>query len=93
MSYTMAWLTEKFDSGETIKYIFFWGYTNKDNQEVGKFVFSQWYYAPFIVDEIEYKTAEHWMMARKAKLFGDNKAFDEIVKADKPGEAKELDGK
>jgi ribA/ribD-fused uncharacterized protein len=30
------------------------------------------------------------MMAHKAKLFGDNKAFDKIVKADKPGEVKEI---
>ena len=90
MSYNIEWLTDKFNSGETIKYIFFWGHANKDNQEVGKFVFSQWFYSPFIVDEIEYKTTEHWMMAHKAKLFGDNKAFEEIVKADKPGEVKEI---
>jgi ribA/ribD-fused uncharacterized protein len=90
MSYNIKWLTDKFDNGETVKYIFFWGHANKDNQEIGKFVFSQWFYSPFTVDEVEYKTTEHWMMAHKAKLFGDNKAFESIVKADKPGEVKEL---
>ena len=90
MTYNINWLTEKFDKGETIKYIFFWGHTNKGNEEVAKFVFSQWYHAPFVVDNIEYKTTEHWMMAHKAKLFGDNEAFAKIIKADKPAEIKEI---
>lgn len=90
MSYNIKWLTDKFDSGETIKFIFFWGHTNKHNEDVGKFVFSQWFYSPFVVDGIEYKTTEHWMMAHKAKLFGDNKAFEELIKADKPGEVKDI---
>jgi ribA/ribD-fused uncharacterized protein len=90
MSYNLKWLTDKFDKGETIKYIFFWGHTNKDNEDIGKFVLSQWFYSPFVVDEVEYKTTEHWMMAHKAKLFGDNEAFEKIVKAEKPGEVKEI---
>lgn len=90
MTYNLKWLTNKFDSGETIKYIFFWGHSNKDNQDVGKFVFSQWFYAPFIVDGITYKTTEHWMMAHKARLFADNDAFVRIIAAEKPGEVKEI---
>jgi ribA/ribD-fused uncharacterized protein len=90
MTYNIDWLTTKFDNGETIKYIFFWGHTNKQAEEVGKFVFSQWFYSPFIVDKIEYKTTEHWMMAHKARLFGDNEAFDRIIKSDKPGDVKEI---
>ncbi|WP_233218997.1 NADAR family protein [Adhaeribacter arboris] len=35
-------------------------------------------------------TAEHWMMAQKAHLFGDSDAFDKIVKARTPGEAKAI---
>jgi ribA/ribD-fused uncharacterized protein len=90
MSYDLKWLTDKFDKGETLKYIFFWGHSNKTDEDVGKFVFSQWYFSPFIVDDVEYKTAEHWMMAHKALLFGDAEIFEEIIKADKPGEVKEL---
>jgi ribA/ribD-fused uncharacterized protein len=90
MVYSLKWLTDKFDKGETIKYIFFWGHSGKNNDEVGKFVFSQWYPSAFVVDNIEYKTSEHWMMAHKAKLFGDNEIFEKILKADKPGEVKEL---
>ncbi len=88
--YDINWLTEKFENGETLKFIYFWGHTNKYNEAVGKFCFSQWYPSSFIVDNITYKTAEHWMMAHKALLFGDTKSFDKIIASDKPGEAKEL---
>lgn len=90
MNYDIEWLKARFEKGETIKYIFFWGHTNKDQQEVGKFVFSQWYPAPFTVEGIEYKTSEHWMMAQKALLFHDMAACNAILKAEKPGEAKEI---
>lgn len=90
MRYNLQWLTDKFDQGEPIKYIFFWGHSAKGNEEIGKFIFSQWYPSPFVVDDVEYKTAEHWMMARKAILFGDNEIFEKILEAEKPGEVKEL---
>lgn len=88
--YDINWLIKKFESGDTLKYIFFWGHTNKSNEEVGNFCFSQWFECPFTVDNITYKTAEHWMMARKALLFNDRIVFDKILRCDKPGEAKEL---
>lgn len=90
MIYHLNWLTDKFDRGEAIKFIFFWGHTNKNNEDIGKFVFSQWFHAPFTVDGIEYPTSEHWMMAGKARLFNDREAFAKIIKADKPGEVKEI---
>ncbi|SHH96874.1 hypothetical protein SAMN04488109_6324 [Chryseolinea serpens] len=90
MNYDLNWLKNKFDKGESLKYIFFWGHSNKTPDEIGKFVFSQWYPSSFTVDGIEYKTAEHWMMARKANLFGDDEISGLILKATKPGEVKEL---
>lgn len=90
MHYNLKWLTEKFNKGEPLKYIFFWGHSNKNGEDVGKFVFSQWYPSAFTADNIEYKTTEHWMMARKARLFGDEEIFNRILNADKPGEVKEL---
>ena len=90
MRYNLKWLTDRFDTGEAIDYIFFWGHSNKSNEDIGKFVFSQWYPAPFVVDDVEYKTTEHWMMAQKASLFGDNEIAQKIVASDSPGKAKEL---
>ena len=88
--YDINWLIEKFEKGDTIKYIFFWGHLNKYNETVGKFCFSQWFESPFTVDNVTYKTAEHWMMAQKALLFNDNTIFAKIIRCEKPGEAKEL---
>ena len=59
MIYNIDWLKQKFDKGEPIDYLFFWGHTGKANELVGKFVFSQWFYSPFTINEVEYKTAEH----------------------------------
>lgn len=88
--YDIKWLIERYESGETLKFIYFWGHANKHNETIGKFCFSQWFKSSFTVDNIEYKTSEHWMMAHKALLFGDTNNFDKIIKCEKPGEAKEL---
>lgn len=88
--YNLDWLKEKFDSNKHLKYIFFWGHVRKHNEGIGKYCFSQWYELPFTVDHVTYQTAEHWMMAQKAKLFNDTATFERIILADKPGEAKDL---
>ena len=51
---------------------------------------SQWWASPFEVDGVRYATAEHWMMAGKARLFGDDGAADRIVEAFYPDCAKRL---
>ena len=92
MRYHLSWLTEKFDKGETetLNYIFFWGHTNKSSRPTGEFVLSQWYPSPFAVSGIVYKTAAHWMMARKALLFGDRDTFKKILVAERPEEVRAL---
>jgi ribA/ribD-fused uncharacterized protein len=51
-------------------FVFFWGHTNK-GQVLTKACFSQWFPANFVVDGVNYNCAEQYMMAEKAKLFGD----------------------
>jgi ribA/ribD-fused uncharacterized protein len=89
-NYNLQWLTNKFDWGENLKFLFFWGHSNNLNELVGKFCFSQWFELPFLLDGIIYNTAEHWMMANKALLFGDTDTYLKIINANSPGEAKEL---
>ena len=88
--YSLKWLLQKMEHGDKIDFLFFWGHTRKKNEEIGKFIFSQWYVSPFTVDAITYKTAEHWMMAGKAKLFGDGETLEQILLAATPKEAKAL---
>lgn len=51
---------------------------------------SQWYKSSFKLDGIEYCTAEQWMMAEKARLFGDEATLKEILKSTSPRKQKEL---
>ncbi len=72
-----------------VKYVFFWGH-KKPKEGVSKTCFSQWYEASFEIDGVIYQTAEHYMMAEKARLFGDTEAEKKIISASNPGEAKKL---
>ena len=42
--------------------------------------FSQWYYSPFEIEGTFYNCAEQYMMASKARMFGDFEAEDAIMK-------------
>lgn len=88
--YNITWLKEKQDNKGRIKFLHFWGHTNSKGEKAGKFCLSQWSDHGFEVDGIVYKTAEHWMMAGKARLFKDTEILDQIIAAKTPGEAKEL---
>ncbi len=88
--YNLDWLKAQLDKAANLKYLYFWGHTLSHGEEVGKSCFSQWYASPFTVKEITYPTAEHWMMAEKARLFQDQKILEKIIQATKPGEAKAL---
>ena len=53
-------------------------------------VFSQWTLSPFTVDLVEYNCAEQFMMASKARLFGDDTALSANLASDDPREQKRL---
>jgi ribA/ribD-fused uncharacterized protein len=72
------------------KFLFFWGHQPDKSGIITKTCFSQWWLSSFEVDKVIYKTAEHWMMAKKAELFNDNKVLEKIIKANSPAEAKKL---
>ena len=76
-------------------------YTQQDVDEKGVILFfgqrhehgymSQWFPSPFIDrDGNQYGTAEHWMMAEKARLFGDEAVRDKILKSNDPKAVKAL---
>ncbi|QTN21496.1 NADAR family protein [Rhizobacter sp. AJA081-3] len=82
-------LRSRFNAGEKLKYVFFWGHQSNKSQ-VTSACFSQWYGSPFIVDAHRYPTAEHFMMAEKASLFGDHATRELVLQAPNPGAAKAL---
>jgi ribA/ribD-fused uncharacterized protein len=83
-------LKEAVRAGLLPKFIFFWGHEPQQDGRVDKSCLSQWWPASFVVEGVRYTTAEHYMMADKARLFGDSEALAAILKAGHPGEAKQL---
>ncbi|MGI0118210.1 NADAR family protein [Zooshikella sp. RANM57] len=77
------------ETGANIKYLFFWGH-QKPTSRVNKSCLSQWFNASFTIDGIHYLSAEHYMMAEKARLFNDPKCQEKILATSHPGEAKRL---
>ncbi|WP_327432084.1 NADAR family protein [Streptomyces sp. NBC_01236] len=76
------------DSGARVKYLHFWGHRPRPDGQVSASCLSQWWPSPFVVDDVEYATAEHWMMASKARLFGDKEAERRAIDAPNPALAK-----
>ncbi|MEU9560213.1 NADAR family protein [Streptomyces fumanus] len=81
-------LIERVRAGGRAKYLYFWGHRPRPDGRVGAGCLSQWWPSPFTVDGVEYATAEHWMMAAKARLFGDAEAERRVLAAGHPAEAK-----
>lgn len=78
------------NQGNKAKYLFFWGHQPNQDGSISKSCFSQWYDASFQIDGVRYPTAEHYMMAEKARLFKDNEILAKILATSHPGEAKKL---
>lgn len=88
--YNIKWLSDQFENGKNLKYLFFWGHTKSRDHNVNQSCFSQWYESPFELNGKIYKTSEHWMMSEKALLFDNYDIHEQIIESIKPGEAKEL---
>lgn len=88
MKYTIQNTIERFQHQKKPDFLFFWGHTVKE--EMTKACFSQWFPAEFQEDGILYKTAEHYMMAGKARLFDDHEILEQIIKSDTPDQVKKL---
>lgn len=83
-----AELCSYIDSGGQPKYVFFWGHQPAADGRTDKSCFSQWFPANFAIDGVNYPTAEHYMMAEKARLFNDAAALSMVLAATTPGAAK-----
>jgi len=88
--YNLKEIKKMYMSGKKMKYIFFWGDKPSKDGTIKKSCLSQWWKSEFKVDNIIYKTAEHWMMAQKARLFKDNEILNKIINSKSPAEAKAL---
>ena len=81
-------LRDRCSQGEAFEYLFFWGHQVSKRFATTKSCLSQWYAAPFCIDGVRYATAEHWMMASKARLFSDEATLTRILESTDPKSAK-----
>jgi hypothetical protein len=79
-------LQQRWRQGERFPFHFFYGHT-PPTYGVNASCLSQWFLRPFAVDGVLYPTAEHWMMAEKARLFSDEATLEAILRAESPREA------
>ncbi|MFJ8633021.1 NADAR family protein [Streptomyces sp. NPDC093568] len=81
-------LIQEVRAGARVRYLHFWGHRPRPDGQVSASCLSQWWESPFTVDGARYATAEHWMMAEKARLFGDAEAERRVLAAGHPSLAK-----
>lgn len=84
----VADLLAELQAGQTPSYVYFWGHRQRRPDAVDPSCLSRWFPAPFEHDGVRYATAEQFMMAARAELFGDADARDRIITADTPGAAR-----
>lgn len=77
-------------AGRRVRYVFFWGHRPQRDGSIGTGCLSQWWPVTFTADGVTFRSAEHYMMWRKALLFGDTESAARIVAASHPRQAKML---
>ena len=90
---SVADLTAAQARGHRVKFLFFWGHQPERDGHVGAGCLSQWWPAAFTVEGRAFATAEHYMMWRKATLFGDSAMAERVLAAPHPHAAKALGGR
>ncbi|WP_240506399.1 NADAR family protein [Thermoactinospora rubra] len=77
-------------AGRALRYLFFWGHRPARDGSLGPGCLSQWWPVSFTEEGRVFASAEHYMMAHKAWLFGDEESAERILAAGHPAEAKKL---
>ena len=87
---SLADLAHATADGTRPRYVFFWSQTPRRQGEVDAACLSQWWASRFEADGQSFPTAEHYMMWRKAMLFGDRPRASAILQATSAAQAKAL---
>lgn len=83
-------LVSEMASGRTFTFRPFYGHTARADGALSDACFSQWWPAEFEIGGVRYQTAEHFMMAEKARLFGDEQTLELILAEADPSKVKAL---
>jgi ribA/ribD-fused uncharacterized protein len=83
-------LIEQIERGVKFDYLLFYGHQERSDGSVSAACCSQWFPAKFTIEDVSYLTAEHFMMAQKARLFNDKLSLQKILASQTAAEAKAL---
>lgn len=89
MKYSKNNLIGDISSGIVPEFLFFWGHRGSVS-DLGPSCLSQWWPSEFTSDGHTFTSAEMYMMAGKARLFGDEDIHRHILKAETPDQVKGL---
>jgi hypothetical protein len=87
---TIASIVEQLRAGDGVEILPFWGHTPRFPGAIDRSCLSNWFPAPFYFEGDRYVTTEHFMMAEKARVFGDLTTRAKILATPNPREAKAL---
>lgn len=87
--YGLEDLISDYNKNKNIDFLFFWGHHQSGNK-VTKSCLSQWYPSRFDVGIQKYLFMEQYMMAEKARLFGDSEIEEKIMNSNNQKEIKAL---
>ncbi|MCM1107155.1 MAG: NADAR family protein [Blautia sp.] len=88
--YSLEQIRTEVSEGTQPHYIMFWKPDISPDESVTKSCFSQWWKSDFWSENHTYNCMEQFMMANKAKLFGDEKTREHILQCSDPKTMKAL---
>ena len=87
-SYDVETLRQDWAAGGCHKFLFFWKPEAEADGSLGPGCLGQWWPSRFTIGGVEYCCAEQWMMAEKARMFGDEEMLAAILGTKSPKEMK-----
>lgn len=90
MTYTRDALLTWLDTGAQVTYHPFYGHRPSYDGRITDACLSQWWRCSFEVDGLTYGCTEQYMMAEKARLFGDHEIAQQIMRTSDPKTCKAL---
>lgn len=88
--YDLETLRRECREGKHHRFVFFWKPTPQPDGNLGEGCLGQWWPSDFTVDGVGYCCAEQYMMAGKARMFGDDEMLAAILKTRDPKRMKAL---
>lgn len=88
--YDKQWLQQEIQKGNTHSFCMFWGHQPAKDGHFTQSCFSQWWQSEFWSVAHTYCCMEQYMMASKARLFGDEEILEEILNSRDPKQIKAL---